>query len=82
MRCWTCKTNGIDIYFDGAAERQLHEKAMHKSPPNQNNCIANGCKYTCHHQGFTSGYAPSGSQLGQNGTYRTVCNSFRILQLH
>ena len=29
VRCWTCKTNGVDRFFSGKDERQLHENAMH-----------------------------------------------------
>ena len=31
VRCWTCKSNGVDRFFRGNAERQLHEKSMHAS---------------------------------------------------
>ena len=31
VRCWTCKANGIDRFFIGNEERQLHESALHDS---------------------------------------------------
>ena len=31
VRCWTCKSNGVDIFFGGVEERQVHEHSMHAS---------------------------------------------------
>lgn len=31
VRCWTCKSKGIDRFFNGDYERQLHESTLHES---------------------------------------------------
>jgi len=31
VRCWTCKSNGVDVFFGGVEERQVHEHTMHAS---------------------------------------------------
>lgn len=59
VRCWTCKSSGIDRFFEGNAERQLHENSMHSSIYQHKN-------YT--RKGTTSDFAiDCGSSFRKNG---------------
>ena len=69
VRCWTCKTNGIDRFFDGNAERQLHDDRMHAERASSENLTMKNTSYRSFGSSASSSRFASafGSKLGEHG---------------
>ena len=69
VRCWTCKANGVDRFFDGNAERLLHESKIHAPRILAENLAKKNAAYLSINSSATSfGYAsPLTSKRNESG---------------
>ena len=69
LRCWTCKANGDDRFFDGRAKLQLHERTMHAERQQKDNRKRTSSLYCSYGSRISAPEYSStiGSKLLENG---------------